>query len=141
MNLLEIVGPKTPAEFEGWICVPRGSIGPANVFNCWVFETGIAAARAAASAGAGHLVTQRGDYLPYYKTLNGLAVILQMEKEGLDGMHKHGNIVYAFGITEKSCTAAGMKAWRERTKNIGSPEPWIFQVPNSDPTYFDEVVE
>jgi hypothetical protein len=129
----------SPAEFDGWLSVPRGSIGPSELKNCWVFRSGIEAARAASSERGARITRRHADYLPYYKTGNGLYVMLQVTKEGMDQLHNYGNHIYAFGITEKSCKEAGLKVWRasQDYKN-GVMEPWVFQVPNSDPEFFTE---
>jgi hypothetical protein len=129
----------SPAEFDGWLSVPRGSISSSEIRNCWVFHSGKEAAAAAYSERAARITRRHAGYLPYYKTGNGLYVVLQVTKEGLDQLHNYGNTVYAFGISEKSCTEAGLKAWRaSKDYHNGAQEPWVFQVQHSDPDFFKE---
>lgn len=137
--LLKEINAKTPAEFEGWICVPRGSIGPTDLKTCWVFPNGREAARAAHSDKGSTITRRHADYLPYYKTDNGISIVLHVTAEGLNQLHDHGNKVYAFSITEKSCKEAGFKAWRaSKEYHDGTMEPWVYKVDNSDPAFFDE---
>ncbi len=135
MLLQEIAG-QVPADLEGWLSVPDGALWPEEVKGCWVFSSGREAASAASSERA-HRLLAPDRYLPYYKTGNGVYIVLLVTRNGFDHLSMASHKIFAFGVTEKSCREAGVKAWRASSPE-GELEPDVFRVPNFDAAFFDE---